>query len=72
MPDEVETPFLQIIICTAELYGGWMTFCPEWVEGSPNLNGKDPCLVLDLSGVYEWPMGGHSRCCSGTIPRSSF
>lgn len=28
---------LQMIVCTAELYGGWMTFCPEWIEGSPNL-----------------------------------
>jgi hypothetical protein len=36
---------LQIIICTAELYGGWMTFAPEWVEGSPNLNGQDPVLL---------------------------
>ena len=31
---------LQIIICTAELYGGWMTFAPEWLEGSPNLDGS--------------------------------
>ncbi|KAH8825328.1 Emopamil-binding protein [Flagelloscypha sp. PMI_526] len=27
-----------IVICTAELYGGWMTFCPEWLTGSPGLN----------------------------------
>lgn len=25
--------FWQIILCTAELYGGWMTFCPEWLTG---------------------------------------
>lgn len=36
---------LQMVICTAELYGGWMTFCPEWVQGSPNLNGQDPILL---------------------------
>jgi len=36
---------LQVIICVAELYGGWMTFCPEWVDGSPNLNGSDPILL---------------------------
>lgn len=36
---------LQIIICVSELYGGWMTFCPEWVEGSPNLNSSDPVLL---------------------------
>jgi len=36
---------LQIIICVSELYGGWMTFCPEWVEGSPHLDGSDPILL---------------------------
>jgi len=36
---------LQIIICVSELYGGWMTFCPEWVDGSPNLNTQDPVLL---------------------------
>jgi hypothetical protein len=47
---------LQIIICTAELYGGWMTFCPEWVEGSPNLSGKDPVLfwiyLVFMNGLW--------------------
>jgi len=27
-----------IVLSTAELYGGWMTFCPEWLTGSPSLN----------------------------------
>jgi hypothetical protein len=36
---------LQIIICVAELYGGWMTFTPQWLDGSPDLNGDDPVLV---------------------------
>lgn len=27
-----------IVLSTAELYGGWMTFCPDWLIGSPNLN----------------------------------
>jgi len=27
-----------VILCTAELYGGFMTFCPEWLIGSPTLN----------------------------------
>ncbi len=36
---------LQIIICVSELYGGWMTFCPEWVDGSPNLRTSDPVLL---------------------------
>ncbi|XP_067116883.1 emopamil-binding protein-like isoform X2 [Osmerus mordax] len=30
--------FLQITLCVCELYGGWMTFCPDWLLGSPNLN----------------------------------
>jgi len=29
-----------IILSTVELYGGWMTFCPEWVIGSPNLDSS--------------------------------
>ena len=47
---------LQMIICTAELYGGWMTFCPEWVQGSPNLNGQDPILfwiyLVFMNGLW--------------------
>ncbi|EPT05272.1 hypothetical protein FOMPIDRAFT_1021554 [Fomitopsis schrenkii] len=27
-----------IVLSTAELYGGWMTFCPEWLTGSQYLN----------------------------------
>ncbi|XP_027704095.1 emopamil-binding protein-like [Vombatus ursinus] len=30
--------FIQITLCVCELYGGWMTFCPDWLIGSPNLN----------------------------------
>lgn len=30
--------FIQITLCVCELYGGWMTFCPDWLDGSPNLN----------------------------------
>lgn len=30
---------LQLVICVMELYGGWMTFAPDWLSGSPNLNG---------------------------------
>ena len=36
---------LQIVISVAELYGGWMTFAPQWLDGSPDLNGDDPVLV---------------------------
>ncbi|KAI9846414.1 MAG: hypothetical protein M1837_004005 [Sclerophora amabilis] len=27
-----------VVLATAELYGGFMTFCPEWLTGSPNLD----------------------------------
>ena len=34
---------MQALLSLAELYGGWMTFAPEWVEGSPNLVSRaDP------------------------------
>jgi hypothetical protein len=36
---------LQVIICTAELYGGWMTFAPEWFDGSPHLNASTFTLL---------------------------
>jgi len=36
---------LQLIICVAELYGGWMTFAPEWLDGSPSLDGSNFILL---------------------------
>ncbi|XP_005330296.2 emopamil-binding protein-like isoform X1 [Ictidomys tridecemlineatus] len=33
--------FLQITLCVCELYGDWMTFSPEWLIGSPNLDTDD-------------------------------
>ncbi|OCK99118.1 Emopamil-binding protein, partial [Cenococcum geophilum 1.58] len=30
--------FWMIVLATAELYGGFMTFAPEWLSGSPNLD----------------------------------
>ncbi|KAM6179747.1 emopamil-binding protein-like [Erethizon dorsatum] len=38
--------FIQVTLCVCELYGGWMTFCPEWLIGSPNLNTS--------SWLYFW------------------
>ncbi|TFK39032.1 Emopamil-binding protein [Crucibulum laeve] len=34
-----------IVLSTAELYGGWMTFCPEWLTGSPNLNTSNALFL---------------------------
>ncbi|XP_078088067.1 emopamil-binding protein-like [Mustelus asterias] len=36
--DKYYRHFVQIVLCVCELYGGWMTFCPEWLIGSPNLD----------------------------------
>lgn len=33
--------FWQIVLCTCELYGDWMTFVPAIFEGGSNLN-MDP------------------------------
>ncbi|XP_060923229.1 emopamil-binding protein-like [Limanda limanda] len=36
--DQYYRHFLQITLCVCELYGGWMTFCPDWLMGSPHLD----------------------------------
>ncbi|XP_040888027.1 emopamil-binding protein-like [Toxotes jaculatrix] len=38
LKDKYYRHFLQIALSVCELYGGWMTFCPDWLIGSPNLN----------------------------------
>lgn len=38
LQDKYYRHFLQITLCVCELYGGWMTFCPDWLLGSPHLN----------------------------------
>lgn len=30
--------FWMIVLATGELYGGFMTFAPEWLSGNPNLD----------------------------------
>ncbi|KAK8238571.1 Emopamil-binding protein [Phyllosticta capitalensis] len=45
-----KTWYWMTILATGELYGGWMTFCPEWLTGSPNLEtGSWMYLWLYLS-----------------------
>ncbi|KAN0118584.1 Emopamil-binding protein [Russula decolorans] len=34
-----------IVLSTAELYGGWMTFCPEWLTGSPSLDTSNTLFL---------------------------
>ncbi|KAK7090885.1 emopamil-binding protein-like [Littorina saxatilis] len=38
--------YVQLVLCVCELYGGWMTFCPEWLTGSK-------ALVTD-NALYKW------------------
>lgn len=38
--------FTAIMLATGELYGGFMTFAPEWLSGNTALAGEDP--------VYLW------------------
>lgn len=38
--------FIAIVLSTGELYGGFMTFAPEWLSGNTALAGDDP--------VYLW------------------
>ncbi|KAI5474228.1 Emopamil-binding protein, partial [Pseudohyphozyma bogoriensis] len=35
-----------VVLSTAEIYGGWLTFCPEWLIGSPALNPLNSPLHL--------------------------
>ncbi|XP_029369977.1 emopamil-binding protein-like [Echeneis naucrates] len=44
--DKYYRHFLQIALSVCELYGSWMTFCPDWLVGSPNLNTS--------SWLYLW------------------
>ncbi|KAI3365886.1 hypothetical protein L3Q82_000874 [Scortum barcoo] len=46
LKDKYYRHFLQISLSVCELYGGWMTFCPDWLIGSPNLNTS--------SRLYLW------------------
>lgn len=34
-----------VVLSTAELYGGFMTFAPEWLSGNTNLNGSNWMLM---------------------------
>ena len=48
----------QIVISVAELYGGWMTFVPDVLEGSKSLATDDPVLLW----VYLVFMNGVRAC----------
>ncbi|XP_033637885.1 emopamil-binding protein-like [Asterias rubens] len=37
--------YVQIVLCVCEIYGGWMTFCPEWLTGSPSLDTSNALFL---------------------------
>ena len=37
--------FVQVLVNTCELYGGWMTFAPEWLTGNKNLDTSSPMYL---------------------------
>lgn len=39
--ERVDTWFWMVVLATGELYGGFMTFCPEWLSGNPNLDSSN-------------------------------
>ncbi|XP_049426154.1 emopamil-binding protein-like [Epinephelus fuscoguttatus] len=44
--DKYYRHFLQVSLSVCELYGCWMTFCPDWLVGSPHLDTS--------SWIYLW------------------
>lgn len=36
-----DTWFWMVVLATGELYGGFMTFSPEWLSGNPNLDSSN-------------------------------
>ncbi|EME85202.1 uncharacterized protein MYCFIDRAFT_46606 [Pseudocercospora fijiensis CIRAD86] len=38
---EKEAYFWMVVVATGELYGGFMTFAPEWLTGNPNLDASN-------------------------------
>ncbi|KAI9058315.1 Emopamil-binding protein [Trametes sanguinea] len=34
-----------VVLSTSEIYGGWMTFCPEWLTGSPSLDTSNALFL---------------------------
>lgn len=45
LTDKPYRHFIQVLVNTCELYGGWMTFVPEWLTGSSNLDTSSPLYL---------------------------
>ncbi|KAH6917697.1 ebpl-prov protein [Coprinopsis sp. MPI-PUGE-AT-0042] len=48
--------FWIVVLSTAEIYGGWMTFAPEWLIGSPSLDTASPfnfwVYLVFMNGIW--------------------
>jgi len=48
--------WVQLVLCTAEIYGGWMVFVPDMLVGSPNLVTDNPLYLyvylIFLNGLW--------------------
>lgn len=60
----------QAVISTAELYGGFMTFMPDILEGAPNLASRTQEPVLFW--IYLVFMNGSVRVSKNSIPNGPF
>ncbi|EIW80984.1 Emopamil-binding protein [Coniophora puteana RWD-64-598 SS2] len=64
-----------IVLSTSELYGGWMTFCPEWLTGSPNLNTSNAlylwCYLVFMNIIWviipSWLMWDSYQHITGSL-----
>ncbi|KAL9026327.1 MAG: hypothetical protein Q9196_004987, partial [Gyalolechia fulgens] len=53
-----KSSFLMIVLATAELYGGFMTFAPEWLTGSRNLRTERAMWKWVYLAAFNgfWPL----------------
>jgi hypothetical protein len=47
--------FWMAVVATGELYGGFMTFLPEWLAGSPNLDTSNFLTLWVYLGLFKAP-----------------
>ena len=52
--------FAAIVLATGELYGGFMTFAPEWLSGNTNLDTAEPIYLWLYLTFFQCPLGIYS------------
>uniref|UniRef100_A0A3P8SGE5 EBP like n=2 Tax=Amphiprion TaxID=80969 RepID=A0A3P8SGE5_AMPPE len=53
LKDKYYRHFLQVALSVCELYGGWMTFCPDWLMGSPHLDTSSQLHLWVYLGFFN-------------------